>query len=81
MNVCKGSILLKKSALVFMAKKYASEIEILNLRSGLRAEILRSSVLKRRFHRPMFQQFWKTDFFNTIGRSLPVMVTKRDGQF
>jgi hypothetical protein len=59
---------LKKSVLVFKAEKYASEIEILNLRRGLRAEILRSSVLKRRFHRPMFRQFGKSDFFNRIGQ-------------
>ncbi|AWM92510.1 hypothetical protein DJ564_17645 [Pseudomonas sp. 31-12] len=63
---------MKKSASVFTAEKYACEIEILNLRRGFRAEISHSSELKRRFHRSMFRHFWKTDFFNRIGRFLPV---------
>ena len=63
-----GSILLKKSAVVSIAEKYASEIEVLNFRKDFRAEISRRGVLKRRFHRSMFRQFGKTDFFNRIGR-------------
>ena len=70
---CFGSILLKKSTLVSMGKKYASEIEILNHRRGIRTKISRSCVLKRRFHRSVFWQFEKTDFFNRIGRLLPVI--------
>lgn len=45
--------MLKKSALVFTAEKYASEIEIRVLRRRFRAQIWRSSVQKRRFHRSM----------------------------
>jgi len=65
-------ILLKKSVLVSMAKKYASEFEILNRRRDIRTKISRSSLLKRRFHRSVFWQFEKTDFFNRIGRLLPL---------
>ena len=61
-------ILLKKSGLVFTSEKYAPEIEIHTFGRGFRARILRGSVKKRRFHRPIFRQFGKTDFFNRIGR-------------
>ncbi|WP_150748779.1 hypothetical protein [Pseudomonas fluorescens] len=40
---------MKKSAVFSKAEKYASEIEILNVRRAFQAEISRRSVLKRRF--------------------------------
>ncbi|PRW90183.1 hypothetical protein C7A11_05460 [Pseudomonas simiae] len=52
------------------AEKYASEIEILNVRRAFQAEISRRSVLKRRFHRSILRHSLKTDFFNRIGRLL-----------
>lgn len=73
LNVCFWPILLKKAAAVFEASKYASEIEILNVRRAFQAEISRRNVLKRRFHRPILQCSKKTDFFNRIGRFLPVV--------
>ena len=66
-------ILLIKSDVVFTAEKYAHEIEILNRRTGIRTKISRSSVQKRRFHRSVFWQFEKTDFFNRIYRYRSVM--------
>lgn len=48
-------ILLKKSAVVFKAEKYASEIEILDVRRAFQAEISRRSLLKRSFHLPIPQ--------------------------
>ena len=42
-------ILLKKSAMVSTAEKYALEIEICTLSKGLRAQISRSCAKKRRF--------------------------------
>ena len=65
-------ILLKKSAVVFKAAKYASEIEILNVRRASQAEISRRSALKRRFHRPILRQSEKPDFFNRIGQEPPL---------
>ncbi|RZI29512.1 hypothetical protein EUX57_22670 [Pseudomonas orientalis] len=50
------------------AEKYASEIEILNVRRAFQAEISRRSVLKRRFHPSILRHSEKTDFFNRIGR-------------
>lgn len=79
MNDCYGSVLLKKSAIVSVTEKYASEIEILNPRTGVRTQISRSSVLKMRFHRSISRQFEKTDFFNTIDPSLPVGATTNAG--
>jgi hypothetical protein len=73
LSVCNGSILLKKSAIVSMTEKYASEIEILNLRRGVRTQISRSRVLKMRFHRSIFRQVEKTDFFNRIGHKRTMM--------
>jgi len=70
-NVCKGSILLKKSAMVCASEKYASEIEIFTFGRGFRTWISRSSAQKRRFHQSMVRQFGQTDFFNSIGRLLP----------
>ncbi|EJL04877.1 hypothetical protein PflQ2_1992 [Pseudomonas fluorescens Q2-87] len=61
-------ILLKKSAMVATAEKYAPEVEILTLGRGFQAQISRSSVQKRRFHRPIFRPFGRTDFFNRIGQ-------------
>ena len=65
-------ILLKKSAVFSKAEKYASEIEILNVRRAFQAEISRRSVLKRRFHRSILRDSEKTDFFNRIGRFVPL---------
>ena len=73
-------ILLKKSAMVSTAEKYAFEIEIFTLSRGFRAQISRSCAQKRHFQQSVRGQSERTDFFNTIGRSLPVMVTKRAGQ-
>jgi hypothetical protein len=64
-------ILLKKSAMVSSAEKYASEIEIFTFSSGSRTQISRSSVQKRRFHQSMSKPFGRTDFFNRIGQKLP----------
>ena len=64
---CFGLILLKKSAVFSKAEKYASEIEILNVRRAFQAEISRRSVLKRLFHRFIPRRSEKTDFFNRIG--------------
>ena len=63
---CYRPILLKKSAVFSKAEKYASEIEILNVRRAFQAEISRRSVLKRRFHRSILRHSEKTDFFNRI---------------
>jgi hypothetical protein len=76
---CFWPILLKKLAMVCASEKYASEIEIFTFSRGFRTRISRSSVQKRRFHQSMIRQFGLTDFFNRIGRSLPVMVTKPAG--
>ena len=59
-------ILLKKSAMVFAAEKYASEIEIFTFGRGFQTQISRSSVQNRRFHQPMIRSFGETDFFNRI---------------
>ena len=72
MNVCLRPILLKKSALVATAKKLASEIEILKVGRGLRAEISRSDERKRRFHRSRLGLFGQSDFFNRIDPKRPV---------
>jgi hypothetical protein len=60
-------ILLKKSAMVSTAEKYALEIEIFTLIRGLRVQVSRSSAQKRRFQRSVCGQSGRTDFFNTIG--------------
>jgi len=73
-------IVLKKSAMVCASGKYASEIEIFTFGRGFRTRISRSSVQKRHFHQSMIRPFGQTDFFNRIGRSLPVMATKQAGQ-
>jgi len=61
-------ILLKKSAMVSTAEKYALEIEIFNLSRGCRAQILRSGAQKRLFQRSVCWQSGRTDFFNRIGQ-------------
>ena len=78
MTGTKRPILLKKSAVVFKAEKYASEIEILDVRRAFQAEISRRGVLKRSFHLPILRQPEKPDFFNRIGQKPPfVMCRKR----
>jgi hypothetical protein len=69
---CFWPILLKKSAMVCVSEKYESEIEIFTFCSGFRTQISRSSVQKRCFHQSMIRQFGQTDFFNRIGRLLPL---------
>jgi len=61
-------ILLKKSAMVSTAEKYALEIEIFTLSKGLWTQISRSCAQKRRFQQSVRGQSGRTDFFNTIGR-------------
>lgn len=73
-------ILLKKSALISMVEKYALEIEIFTLSRGFRAQISRSGAQKTYFQRSVCGQSEKTDFFNRIGRFLPIMVMKRADQ-
>ena len=73
-------ILLKKSAMVCASEKYASEIEIFTFGRSFRTRISRSSVQKRLFHQSMIRQFGQADFFNRIGRSLPVVTTALAGQ-
>jgi poly(A) polymerase Pap1 len=71
-------ILLKKSTMVCAAEKYASEIEIFTFGRGFRTQISRSSVQKMRFNQSMTRLFGRTDFFNRIGRFLPVAATSSD---
>jgi hypothetical protein len=77
---CFWPILLKKSAMVSTVEKYALEIEIFTLSRGFRTQISRSVAQKRRFQWSVCGQPGRTDFFNRIGRSLPIMVTTRLGQ-
>ncbi|WP_238543142.1 hypothetical protein [Pseudomonas sp. GM78] len=65
-------ILLKKSAMVSTAEKYALEIEIFTLCRGFRTQISRSCAQKRRFPQPECGQSGRTDFFNTIGQKQSV---------
>ncbi|RAI66438.1 hypothetical protein DOZ80_21520 [Pseudomonas fluorescens] len=58
--------------MVCAAQKYASEIEIFTFGRGFRTEISRSSVQKRRLNQSMTRLSGRTDFFNRIGRLLPV---------
>jgi hypothetical protein len=60
-------ILLKKSAMVSTAEKYALEIEIFTLSRGLQAQISRSCTQKRDFQRSVCGRSGKIDFFNRIG--------------
>ncbi|MNN35943.1 hypothetical protein D3C81_1498110 [compost metagenome] len=70
-NDCSRPILLKKSAMVFSAEKYAREIEIFTLSRGVGAQISRNDVHKRRFQRSAGGQSGKTDFFNRIDPKRP----------
>ena len=65
---CNRPILLKKSAMVSTAEKYALEIEIFTLSRGFRAQISHSCVQKRRFQQSVCGQSGRADFFNTIGQ-------------
>ena len=65
-------IMLKKSAMVCPSEKYASEIKIFTFGRGVRNRISRSSAQKRRFKQSMIRPFGQSDFFNRIGRLLPV---------
>ncbi|PMZ72578.1 hypothetical protein C1X65_20390 [Pseudomonas sp. FW305-70] len=69
---CCWPIVLKKSAMVSTAEKYALEIEIFTLSRGFRAQISRSYAQKRHFQQSVRGQSGRTDFFNTIGRFLLV---------
>jgi hypothetical protein len=71
-NVRFWPILLKKSVMVGASKKYAFEIEIFTFGRGFRTRISHSRVQKRRFHQSMIRRFGQADFFNRIGRFLPV---------
>jgi len=73
LNVRYWPILLKKSASISTAEKYAPEIEICVLGRRFRTRISHSSVQKRCFHPSIFDRFGQTDFFNRIGRLLPVV--------
>ena len=73
-------ILLKKSAMVSTAEKYAFEIEIFTLSRGFRAQISRSRAQERHLQQSVHAQPGRIDFFNTIGRSLPIMVSTHTGQ-
>jgi len=71
-NDCFWPILLKKATMVSTVEKYALEIEIFTLSRGFRAQISRTGAQKRRFQRSVCGQSGRTDFFNRIGRLLPV---------
>jgi len=55
------------------AEKYALEIEIFTLNRGFRAQVSHNCTQKRRFQQSVCGQPGRTDFFNRIGRSLPVV--------
>ncbi len=80
LNNCFWPILLKKSASVSTAEKFAPEIEICALGRRFTTRISRSSTQKRCFYPSVFEHFGQTDFFNRIGRSLPVVTTACAGQ-
>lgn len=61
-------ILLKKSASVSTAEKFAPEIEICALGRRFTTRISSSSTQKRCFYPSVFERFGQTDFFNRIGR-------------
>ncbi|KAB0501391.1 hypothetical protein F7R06_22310 [Pseudomonas moorei] len=58
--------------MVSTAEKYALEIEIFTLIRGFQAQISHSCAQKRRFQQSVCGQSGRIDFFNTIGRLLPV---------
>jgi hypothetical protein len=59
--------------MVCASEKYASEIEIFTFGKVFQTRISRSRMQKRRFHQSMIRQFGLSDFFNRIGRFLPVV--------
>jgi hypothetical protein len=61
-------IVLKKSAKVSTAEKYALEIEIFTLIRGFQAQISHSCAQKRRFQQSVCGQSGRIDFFNRISR-------------
>jgi hypothetical protein len=61
-------ILLKKSAMVSTAEKYASEIEIFTFGRDYWTQISRSSMQKRSFNQSRTRPFGRIDFFNRIGQ-------------
>ncbi|PNQ88471.1 hypothetical protein CCU68_31935 [Pseudomonas gingeri NCPPB 3146 = LMG 5327] len=65
--------MLKKSAMVSTAEKYALEIEIFTLSRGFRAQISRSRAQKRHLQQSVHAQPGRIDFFNTIGQKLPYL--------
>jgi len=68
---------LKKSATLSAADKYALEIEFLTSGKGCWVQISHDSVLKRRFHRSVFCPFQKSDFFNRIDPLLPFVTSEK----
>jgi hypothetical protein len=66
--------------MVSTAEKYALEIEIFTLSRGFRAQISRSGAQITHFQLSVRGQSGRTDFFNSIGRSLPVVTTAHVGQ-
>ena len=63
----------EKVAKVSTAEKYAFEIEIFTLIREFQAQISHSCAQKRRFQQSVCGQSGRIDFFNTIGRFLPVL--------
>jgi hypothetical protein len=60
--------------MVSTVEKYALEIEIFTLSRGFPGSISRSGAQKRRFQRSVCGQSGRTDFFNRIGRFVPVTI-------
>ena len=58
--------------MVSTVEKYALEIEIFTLSRGFAAQISHSDAQKRHFEQSVRGQSGSTDFFNRIGRLLPV---------
>ena len=58
--------------MVSTVEKYALEIEIFTLSRGFAAQISHSDAQKRHFGQSVRGQSGSTDFFNRIGRLLPV---------
>jgi len=62
----------EKVAQISTVEKYALEIEIFTLSRGFRAHISRSGAQITHLQRSVCGQSGRTDFFNRIGRTLPV---------
>lgn len=71
MNDSFWPILLKKSAMLSNAEKYAPEIEIRILGRRFRPRISRDNVQNRCFRPSIFECLGKIEFFNRIGRWQP----------